>query len=173
MKISGEVTPFCELDAVRLFCRMLNDLEIEPFLEKVAEDVLYTSCWVLVDLNTRNEVATLLRSKIEHIRRASPRMHEALIGVSTCGWEYGKPIVIISKPGTRTHEATVDFEIRDGLISAIAYVSPGLQKAALLKDPDSYVYDGVANAQPESAPLAPPKPEPPDPDPAVLSLAQS
>lgn len=136
--------------------------------KRLAPDVSYTSHWVLEDLNTRDAVAKLLRGKVAHVRRTKARELEALIGVATCGWQYGKPIVILSTPGSKSHEATVDFKIRDGLISAIAFVSPGMQKAALLKDPDSYVYDGVATAQPEPAPLAPPKPEPPDPDPADI-----
>lgn len=168
MNASSDANSFCELDAVRLYCKVVNDLDVEPFLEKLAQDVEYTSHWVLEDLNSRDEVAKLLRGKVAHIQRTQDRKLVASIGVATCGWQYGKPIVILSKPDSNSHEATVDFKIRDGLISAVAFVSPGIQKAALLQDPDSYVYDGRAQAKPDPAPRSAPKPEAPDPDPADI-----
>ncbi|MBK7210532.1 MAG: hypothetical protein IPH99_09290 [Xanthomonadales bacterium] len=168
MNAQFERKRFCELDAVRLYCQFVNELDVEPFLEKLAPDVLYTSHWVLEDLNTNDAVANLLRGKVENMRRSSTRMHEALIGVATSGWQYGKPIVIVTKPGSKTHEATVDFKIQDGLISTVAFISPGMQKAALLTDPDNYVYEDPEKAQSQPATPIPRTPEPPDLDPADI-----
>ena len=174
MNAQIEASPFCELDAVRLYCQVVNDLDVEPFLERLAADVHYSSHWVLTDLNTSDAVAKLLRGKIEHMRSTQTHKLEALVGVATCGWQYGKPITILRKPGSDSHEATVDFMIRDGLISAVAFVSPGVHQAALLENPDSYVYEGAKTAKPESntetasAETRPAKELPPDLDPADL-----
>ena len=159
---------FGELDAVRLYCQFVNALDVEPFLEKLAPDVLYSSHWVLEDLTSAEAVAMLLRGKVKLLRQESPRTMQALPGVSMNGWQYGRPIAILCKPGAKSCEATVEFKVNNGQISVISIVSPGMHKPAYLTDPDNYIWPPDPPVEAETTPAIRQRPEPPDPDPAAI-----
>jgi hypothetical protein len=157
---------FTELDAARLYVRLVNDLDAEPFLVRLDPAVKYSSQWVMAELDTSEAVAQLLRTKIREVQ-ASGSVNTARIGVATRPSDAGLPLVILLE-GEHA-EATVSFKVADGRITAISICTLAVFKPALLDDPDNYVY----TPRPAPAPIkAKPQAKPePDPDAIIATFA--
>jgi hypothetical protein len=155
---------FTELKAAKLYERLVNSLDPEPFLERLDPAVNYRSQWVMKELTTSEEVAELLRRKIRQVKASAP-VNTARIGVATRVPHYGRPLVILTSIDESQPGATVDFQIDGGRITAISICVLPVHKPALLEDPDSYVYVPQFNAVPKSEPVTPTRPTEPDPDP--------
>ncbi|MBS0571020.1 MAG: hypothetical protein JSS28_10450 [Proteobacteria bacterium] len=130
---------FTELDASRLYARLVNELDPEPFIARLAPNVHYESQWVLDALTTRDAVAELLRGKTKSARAAGGAEVEAVICAATND-PIGMPLVALVDKQTKRPEATASFKLTDGLIVDVAICEPFFYKPAWLKDPDTYVW---------------------------------
>jgi hypothetical protein len=117
MKAAAQ-TAFSELDASRLYQRLVNELDPEPFIARLAPNVHYCSHWVIEDLDDYESVAKLLRGKIDTIRSTGNAQNDAIIGVAT-GYCRGMPLVVLVDKISHKPEATVSFEIVGGLITHV------------------------------------------------------
>ena len=120
---------FSELDAAQLYLRMVNDLDPEPFIARMAPAVKYTSHWVLEDLDDATRVAQLLRGKVRTLLESGKRDQRARLGVAST-FEEGRPLALIFE-GERA-AAGVSFEVSEGRITQIAIGVIGVHQPQLL-----------------------------------------
>jgi hypothetical protein len=157
--VAGE---FTELDAARLYARLVNAFDAEPFIDRLASKLNYRSQWVMQELDTREAVADLLRGKILAMQESSPK-NSARIGVATRIPHRGRPLVILSSLDQDKALGTVDFKVADGMITAISICVLPVHEPAFLTDPDNYVYAPQPEPAPDPLqvkPKRPPRPEP-------------
>ena len=120
---------FSELDAAQLYLRMVNELDPEPFIARLAPAVKYTSHWVLQDLDDATRVAELLRGKVRTVRESGNRKQSGQLGVATT-FDEGRPLALIFE-GERA-AAGVSFEVSEGRITQIAIGVIGVHEPQLL-----------------------------------------
>jgi len=156
---------FTELDAAKLYARLVNELDPEPFLDRLHPGVNYRSQWVMAELDTREAVAKLLRGKIRSAE-STGRVNTARIGVATRHPDEGLPLVILFT-GEQA-EGTVSFKVVDGHITEISICVLPVYKPALLDDPGSYIYPPPPKETPVPAPAKAKPPAEPDSDPADI-----
>jgi hypothetical protein len=160
---------FTELDASRLYAKLVNELDAEPFVARLAPDVHYTSQWVLEEINDRERVAELLRGKMVAAAKSNEPRTRAVIGVATRYPNRGMPLVILYTGETSKPEATVSFDVADGLITRVSICILGVYKSALLDHPHDYVWPAQEDDQePETTESARLELRRPEPEPAEI-----
>ena len=124
---------FTELDAALLYIRMVNELDPEPFIARLSPTVQYVSHWVIEELHDAERVAELLRGKVRHLSAKHDRSQSAKLGVATT-YDYGRPLAVLlegHKP-----EATVDFKVCNGHVTAIGIMVLGAHAPQRLEKED-------------------------------------
>ena len=110
-----------ELDAIRLYARMINTLDASVIEPHLAPDVRYTSMWVFSDLIGKEAVLNYFQGKITTWRQTlnnKPRME---IG-ETCEWadsSPGRPCAVAYQSDSDTPDAMLMVTTENGLIQSM------------------------------------------------------
>jgi hypothetical protein len=111
-----------KLDACRGYARMMNNLDVSHIAPWLAEDVTYSSQWVMEDMHGKEAYLNYIKGKLASIKRTGSRVWAEIAYTDAFG---AGPCVVLSQGSQDNLTATLLLEIRDGkIISMIMCAVP-------------------------------------------------
>lgn len=103
-------------EALMAYARMMNTLDVTKLEPYLAEDVRYTSQWVLAAIESKNEYVAYIAGKLDTIKRSGQRVW-AQVGTLTT-YPHGE-CVVLAQNEPDNYVATVLIEIAGDKITRI------------------------------------------------------